>query len=404
MSVRGADVVVIGGGIIGCATAFELAGSGARVTLFERGELAAGASGRNHGLLLTPLDPALDAMARISSALYREIDDEAPVPLQMDDEPVGFVIVADDDDDERAAARAEAEAARAAGIRIERLEAAGLRKREPSLSADLAEGWLLEDGRRLDPAALTVGLALLARERGTELHPHLTARSFIRKGDAVRGVITDAGRVDADAVVLAAGPWSPRLLRPLGIDLPITGARGWLVHLAPEVPLLRSLVGRAGWHTLPGQEVLAPTLAADMAGTAAASERVASSLLQPNADGTLLAGGSRQAAVTNEPEDPEVPREIVRQAVALVPALAEAIVLSAWWGVRPMTSDGRPIVGPVADGLVVATGHGSQGVILGGGTAKLVSALLAGDGPPFDPTPFAPDRFHGRTRTDAAST
>jgi glycine/D-amino acid oxidase-like deaminating enzyme len=245
----------------------------------------------------------------------------------------------------------------------------------------------------LDPAALTVDLALMARERGAEVHAHVTVRSLLRKRAAVRGVITDDGRIEADAVVVAAGPWSPRLLRPLGIDLPIVGARGWLVHLAPGRPLLHALVGRAGWHALPGLEVLAPTVAADMAGEAAPSQTVASSLLQPNADGTLLAGGSRQAAVTDEPEDPEVPREIVRKAVRLVPALADAVVLSAWWGVRPMTSDSRPIVGPLRDGLFVATGHGSQGVILGGGTAKLMAAMVMGEEAPFDPAPFAADRF-----------
>ena len=85
------------------------------------------------------------------------------------------------------------------------------------------------------------------------------------------------------------------------------------------------------------------------------------------------------------------------------PALGEAIVLSAWWGVRPMTSDGRPVVGPAGDGLFVATGHGSQGVILGGGTAKLMAAMVLGDDPPFDPKPFAPGRFGASRGTGAGA-
>jgi len=403
MTGRGADVIVVGGGIIGCATALELAGRGARVALFERSELAAGASGRNHGLLLVPLDPELVPMAEASTALYREVADGLALPIHLDDKPVGFLIVADDDQEERAAAAAEAQAAREAGVRIERLDPAGLRSAEPALSADLAEGWLLEDGRRVDPAALTVGLALLARDRGAEVNTHVTVRGLVQKGDAVRGVVTDQGVVEAGAVVVAAGPWSPRMLRSSGVDLPVVGARGWLVHLAPGRPVLRTLVGRAGWHTLPRHEALAPTPAAEMAGRAVPSDTVASTLLQPNADGTLLAGGSRQAAVTDEPEDPEVPREIVRKAVRLVPALGEAIVLSAWWGVRPMTSDGRPVVGPAGDGLFVATGHGSQGVTLGGGTAKLMAAMVLGDDPPFDPKPFAPGRFGASRGTGAGA-
>jgi glycine/D-amino acid oxidase-like deaminating enzyme len=373
--------------------AFELSRRGSKVALVERSELAAGASGRNHGLLLMPLDAALGPMAELSSAVYREVAANAPLPVPLDEEPIGFLIVADDDDDERAAARAEAEAASEAGVRVERLDPGGLHRAEPALSDALAEGWLLHDGLRLDPAALTVALGLMAQDLGADVRRHLTARSLLIERDAVRGVVTDEGPLQADTVVLAAGPWSAGLLRKIGVDLPVVGARGWLVHLAPPAPPLRRLVGRAGWHTLPDQEILVPTLAADIVGDRSPSDVVASSLLQPNPDGTLLAGGSRQAAVTDEPEDPEVPRAIVRKAVQLVPALAQAVVLSAWWGVRPMTADGRPIVGSPRDGLVVATGHGSQGVILGGGTAKLVASMVLGEEPPFDPRPFDPDRF-----------
>ncbi len=77
----------------------------------------------------------------------------------------------------------------------------------------------------------------------------------------------------------------------------------------------------------------------------------------------------------------------------MVPALVEAEVRSAWWGIRPVTPDERPVVGRVAEGLTVATGHGSEGVILGPGTGQLVAAQLLGGEPPFDPTPFDPLRF-----------
>ena len=84
------EVIVVGGGIIGCATAYELAKRGAKVTLIERSELAAGASGRNHGLLLSPLDPLMIPMARETRAAYDEIKDVAPIPLRLDPAPIGF--------------------------------------------------------------------------------------------------------------------------------------------------------------------------------------------------------------------------------------------------------------------------------------------------------------------------
>jgi glycine/D-amino acid oxidase-like deaminating enzyme len=289
------------------------------------------------------------------------------------------------------AAQAEAEAADTCGIHIERLDDAQIRTLEPSFAPGLAAGWLLEDGRRLDPAALTVALGLLAGQHGADVARHISARALFREGDRVRGVVTDDGLIPADAVVVAAGPWTGTLLRPLGINPPVTGARGWLVHLSPQRPALSRLVNRAGWHVIGEESGMPAQLAGDVA--EAYPDPDVGTLLQPNPDGTMLAGGSRQPVVTSEPEDPAVPQRILREAIRLIPALSEASVVSAWWGIRPMTPDGRPIVGQLANGLYVATGHGGQGVILGGGTGALVASMVLGERPPFDPTPYAPDRF-----------
>ena len=378
-----ADVVVVGGGVIGCACAHELARRGMDVTLVERGELAAGASGRNHGLLLTPQEPVLLDMFRESVALYEDLAAEAPVPFSLDPGPVGFLIVAGEDAAELTAGREEAEAVAASGVELARLGAEEIRLLEPALADDLVEGWLLEDGRRLDPTGLTVSLALAG---DVDVRRGLTVRAIRASGGRAHGVVTDAGVVEADEVVIAAGHWSPPLLRPLGIELPIVGARGWLVHLAPEMPVVGRLVERAGWHAVGGDESLSRYDAASFGSRV--PEPDIGTLLQPNADGTLLVGGARQRMVTPEPEDPRVPVELARRAAILAPPVGEAQVLGSWWGIRPVTGDGRPIVARVGDGLVVAAGHGSQGVVLGGGTGRLVGAIVAGDPPPFDPAPF----------------
>src|SRR2546427_8204732 len=128
---RAPRVIVVGGGVIGCACAAELARRGVSVTLLERAELAAGASGRNHGLVLSPLDPDLVPMARATAEAYDELAKDTPLTLRLDREPVGFLLVAGDDKDERASGREEAAAAASCGVPVEELDASKIRRLEP---------------------------------------------------------------------------------------------------------------------------------------------------------------------------------------------------------------------------------------------------------------------------------
>src|SRR5918994_7446268 len=282
------DVVVVGGGIIGAACAFELAARGVSVTLLEREELAAAASGRNNGLWVTPTDPTLLPMARNSLARYLEIADEGLVPLHLDEDPIGLLAVALDEDEMTLGTRAH-DPYRAAAVEVEELGPEDVLRFEPALSPEVLGGWLVHHGHRLAPAALTVALALMARERGATVRHHLPARALIEEADRVVGVVTDDGRIDADEVVVAAGPWTTALLDPIGIRLPITGARGWLVRLDAEAGLLRRLVASAGWEEVTGQWRDGAVLASRLEEVTAAT----STLLHPATDGSLIAGSSR---------------------------------------------------------------------------------------------------------------
>ncbi|HEX2069491.1 MAG TPA: FAD-dependent oxidoreductase, partial [Actinomycetota bacterium] len=314
------------------------------------------------------------------------------VPVAMDAEPLGYLLVSMEDPAERKAASLEAEAAAACGVKVENLDRAGLRDLEPELDERVAEGWLFDDGRRLQPALMTAAFGQGASAAGAIIRTHLVVRALVTRGDRVRGVLMDEGLLDADVVVVAAGPWTPALLHPLGISLPITGARGWLVNVAPVRAPVGRLVSRAGWHAPPDPDGSSPVRAADLLGGSTPREMIGT-MLQPNPDGTMLIGGSRQFAFTPEPDDASVPRRLLAGAIELVPSLAEAPVQGAWWGIRPMSPDGRPLVGEVAPGVVVASGHGSMGVILGGGTARLVASLVLGTDAPFEAGPFEPARF-----------
>ena len=386
------DVLIIGGGVIGAACASELARRGADVTLIERDELAAHASGRNQGLWMLPEDDATVPMATRSLARYLALAPGAPIDVQLDPEPIGLVMVARTGD-ELYAARHAASVAEGAGIRVEALDAGRLADVEPAIASDVAGAWLVHHGHRLDPGALSVAMALDAKDRGAAIRHHTNARALAVRGDRVVGAVTDDGVLEADVTIVAGGPWSTRLLDPVGISLPVVGARGWLVRVAPPPGLVRHLVEAVAAHAAlrQGNPSGLPT-AGEVAGQGFPSD-VLGTIVHPHRDGTVLVGSSRQTWLTPEPDDATVVRRLLAEAIELIPALAEAEVRSSWWGVRPLSPDERPFVGVIRDGLCVATGHGSEGVILGAGTAELLAAQIGGDDPPFDAAPFDPFRF-----------
>lgn len=384
------DVVIVGGGIAGVTCAVELSERGASVTLLEREEIAAGASGRNQGWFVPSSDPPCAPMSAVSLERYRELIDGSPVPVRLDREPVGHLLFTRE---ERSAPVVE-ETARAwvaTGVRAQALDAAELHAEEPALADGFAAAWLLEQGYRIDPGALTVAHALRARSSGVEIRRHTSVRALTTVGERATGVITDEDVVAADAVVLAAGPWSAPLVRPLGVDLPVTGERGWIVELAARSGLLHNLLEEVGAGGDEGQG--APTAGAYLAGDLRPPSVAA--LLHAADDGTVVCGASHHLALRAEADDEDAPRRILERSVAVVPTLADVPIRGIRWGIRPMSPDGRPLVGWLREGLFALTGHGAEGILLAGGSAVLAAALLTGGEPPFDPAHFDPLRFPG---------
>jgi D-amino-acid dehydrogenase len=217
----------------------------------------------------------------------------------------------------------------------------------------------------------------------------VNVRALIEAAGRVTGVVTDDGVVTADAVVLAAGPWSTGLARPLGLHLPVTGARGWIVELSAEPGTIRHHIEEEDgtWD----EEHAVPTAASLASGTP--GQPAVSALLHQSYDDAIVCGASHHPALRAEPEDVGAPARIVERAISVAPPLAELEVRGIRWGIRPMSPDGRPIVGWLAEGLLAATGHGPEGILLGGGTAALVASLVIGDDPPFPAGAFDPKRF-----------
>ncbi|GIU97686.1 MAG: FAD-dependent oxidoreductase [Actinomycetota bacterium] len=383
------EVVVVGGGVIGAACADELAARGLEVLLLERDTLAAAASGRNMGLWLPTADPATQPLAEASLRTYLELAD-GPIPVRVDRTPGRTLLLAVDSHDVDVGART-AEALASSGAPVESLPPEAIVRLDAALAADLAAGWLVPEGRRLDPGALAIALAARARSRGARIELHTTVRALARHGERVTGVFTDRDAIAARVVVVCAGPWSPWLLEPLGVDLRVRGSLGWVVRVGPSPGLPRTLVEAVGWRRWGGRASAWPT-AGEVARGGLEGFATAPAFA-PHDDGSITIGALHQPWLTPEPPSPAPIRTLLAEAIRVAPAIDAAPVASSRWCVRPTSPDDRPIVGRVAEGLWVATGHGSEGVILGAGTAQLLADLITGVAPAIDPTPFDPSRL-----------
>ena len=386
------EVVVVGGGIIGCSVALELARRGVQVTLFERDQLAGAASGRNHGLIGYPQNKLLDELYRASHALYRELASSSDISIGLDTSPRGLLIVVRVDAD-WGPAQSEAHASAEGGIEITKLDASEVAREEPGTSEVLG-GYLINDYYRLDPAALTLAIAYQASAEGAVLRTNTEVKQVLVKDGGVTGVATDEGIVEADVVVDAAGPWAPRLARSAGVDLPIRGARGWLILTAAVPQSIAHLIQSAGWHLTSGQTGPGETTLAEYGKGGADHIRQVGMLIQQNSSGHVLIGGARITSMRDEPESVEVTHQIAATAVDALPALASASITGVWSGVRPMSVDGLPLIGWIdgVEGLFAAGGHGGQGVILGGGTGVLAAQMITGEKTIVEPARFDPNR------------
>ncbi len=356
------DVVIVGGGIIGTSAAAFFAEAGASVILLERDEVAAGASGRNSGAIQRPLDAPLGELYVETLDLYRELTAVDP-GFALADRAAGLLIVCPD----HSALEAVGEEIRRTtpDLRPEVIAAADLRQTEPHLAADLG-ACRLETGFPVAPAAATLSFAERAVRAGARIETTVEARPLLDGGGRVTGVAVGTRTVSARQVLLAAGPWTSELLAP------------WI-----ESPPIQSL-----WGVVVGVELADPPLHVieelGIDGGDSGAERLFS--LVSTGSGTSV--GSIFAKTRPDPD--AVAPTILERAARFVPALGDARQVSVRACARPLSFDGRPLIGsvPGTEGLFVCAGHGPWGISTGPASARLmVDQMLGRAGVPseFDP-------------------
>ncbi|HEX5823326.1 MAG TPA: FAD-binding oxidoreductase [Candidatus Limnocylindrales bacterium] len=385
------DVAVVGGGIVGTAAAAFLADAGARVRLYERTEIAAGASGRNSGIVQHPFDPILAGLYRVTIAEYRALAAEVD-GFGLPSEPAGLLYVGRDG---AIAQRTAAAWARAwPDSRPEVLAGAALHRLEPALADDLV-ACRLAIGFPVAPDAATRAFAAVATRRGVGTVIG-DARPDVSGGQVV-GVRVGGRTEPAGVVVIAAGPWAPDLIDPAGGWRPIRAVWGVVAGLA---------LAEAPGHALEAIDIdIEPGLAIDSTGHVIRiepSDAAVEFSLVP-APGSSALGSTFLPA---EPEPAAWLAALRRVGSRYVPAVADAPLVGLRHCARPVSADGRPLVGAIdgVAGLFVAAGHGPWGISTGPATARLVTDLILGRiGRGDVPEALDPGRFGPIQRQDSGS-
>jgi D-amino-acid dehydrogenase len=412
----GSRVVVIGGGVVGVSSAYYLAREGSEVTLVDRGEVCAGSSYGNAGLIVpshvVPLaapgvwwqglkwmlnaespfyiKPRLDrelarwlwrfrsacSPARMrrampllrrlsveSLALYRELAEKGGFDFGFRQSGSMTVFFTPEG---LAHGRDEARLLGQAGVTVEVLDGPAARAAEPALKPGVVGALLCPEDALLVPDRFVKGLAQLAASLGVRVATGSEVIGFRRAGDRITGVETTRGPLEADTVVLAAGAWSPEIGRVLGIHVPIQPAKGYSLTYrrparGPAIPLLPA-EGR--FSVTPMGEFL-------------------------RFGGTLELAGMDLSVNQRRVE------ALRRNALRCIEGAEALELLEIWRGLRPCTPDGLPLVGRSRrfENLVLAAGHAMVGMSLGPVTGQLVARLVAGVAPAPDLRLLDPDRF-----------
>ncbi|MPY94364.1 MAG: FAD-dependent oxidoreductase [Acidimicrobiia bacterium] len=383
-TVQGADVVIVGAGVVGAAAAWRLASLGADVALLDRAEVASGASGVNAGMVDAPgwgrpdEHPDLETTLKMGSwELYQRVHLE-------EGEPIGFrrsgSVAAIATEAEWELAKATVDAARARGQEAELLSSAELRSLEPEASPLLLGARWSPLAAQADPAEATRALARLAARAGARvLEGHAVVHLRPRGEGFV--VATELGELHCGALVLAAGAWLGPLAHLLGVDVGVVAVRGQMWATAPLPPRLFStfsaMESPLAWATAPIEAGTPPQLTHD-----GGVRRARHLYGRQNRTGEVIVGGDRQLAPADlvPTADPAGIAENRAQAVEVLPFLDGAPATRTWAGLMPFSLDGRPFLGrlPGPGRLFVAGGLASSGFNRGPMAGWLVADLVAG--------------------------
>ncbi len=393
-----ADVVIVGGGIIGACSAYFLCKAGLRVTLVEREHLAFGASGRNAGFIWLSLRPggAQLAFARAGAQLYPEIAEA--IGNSFEYRRRGGLIYCFNGE-QLQVLRELAERRRQDGLDMTVIDGAMARELCPILPQAVAGATFCSEDAQINTPKFVAALCEAVRQSGVAVIEHTPVTGFCRTGDRVTGVETPSGPILGGTVVVATGSWGPHLLKEVGLDLPIRPMRLQAVATKPLPPLFdRLLYGPLALKQYSIVREL-PSYRDELFRSPSEAGLRDVALLEcmcQRRDGTVMMGLPMDYPGYDQTATVEGVGITAKVFAEHFPQLASSEFGSAWAGLLPSTPDGLPYIGrvPGVDRLVVAAGH-VFGNAAGPITGKLVAEIVTGNPPSLDMEPFRVDRHVG---------
>tara|TARA_R110002126_G_scaffold1617_2_gene9471 strand:+ start:2608 stop:3711 length:1104 start_codon:yes stop_codon:yes gene_type:complete len=357
------EIVVVGGGVIGCLSALNLLEAGCRVTLLERGELGREASWAGGGIV-SPLYPwryqaSVSALANWSQGYYPTLSAQllAQTGIDSEVEPCGLLWL---DHAERDQALAWAQQRQQP---LAEVASDFVYERVPQLASGYQSAlWQADLANVRNPRLLQALRARLLQFAEFNLQEHSPATGLLRDGDRVVGVTTQAAEYRADAVVVAAGAWSGDWLAEAGLSLPVVPVKGQMLLYKREPGWLKSVVLYEGRYAIPRR------------------------------DGHILIGSTLEHAGYDKRTSTQALESLRQSAEGLLPELRELSRVAQWAGLRPGSPEGVPYIGPVSElpGLWLNAGHYRNGLVLAPASCRLLADLLLQRQPELDPAPYLP--------------
>ncbi|PYV31672.1 MAG: glycine oxidase ThiO [Acidobacteria bacterium] len=376
------DVVIIGGGIIGCSIGLRLAQAKMKVTVVDRGQPGGEASSAAAGMLApqgeTVTPDAYFELARSSRDLYPSFVAEVE---ELSGQTVGYrcggtLLVARSDQEVREL-DAVFSGQTAYGLPLERLTADAARARVPALAPEIRSALFIAGDHSVDNEKLTAALAEAALRAGVKFHSRAAVTRFHARGrpasasrriesiELAPGTTVKGKKLSAASFILAAGCWSAELVAPLGVRLPMSPCRGQMIEFESAGEAEIPLVVRAGHH-----------------------------YLVPREGGRVLAGTTAEYAGFDKAVTGEGLASILEGVRRLAPAVKHSRFRRAWAGLRPDTADHLPVLGcGEIKNLIFATGHFRNGILLAPITAQVITELILMGSTSLSIAAYGPARF-----------